>query len=149
MPLSKVNDIHRVVRDRLFANLWPGTGLCFSIYQPYDAGPEQLGELFSQGAHFLSVEVRIDEVVKAGPGIHSPNRVFGALEISYHSKDRLDMIGAHNLLEQAGNWYAQQTIDGVRFREFVPTGDGRDRGFQFYSGTVVFEYETTNQHQGA
>lgn len=146
MPLETVNDIHRVVRDPLFLNLWPGTGVCFGLHQPYDAGPEQMGELFSQDNPFLMVEVRIDDVRKSGPGVHTPNRVFGGLEISYHSKDRLDMIGAHNLLEQAGNWYAQKTIEGVRFREFIPTGDGRDRGFQFYSGTVVFEYETRNRH---
>lgn len=142
MPLQKVNDIHRVVRERLFANLPAGMGLCFSLYQTTDAGPDQKGELFQQDDPFLMVETRIDEVRKAGPGVHSPNRVFGALEITLQSKDRLDMIGAHHLLEQAGNWFAQETIEGVRFREFIPTGDGRDRGFQTYAGTVVFEYET-------
>lgn len=146
MPLANVNDIHRVVREKAFEMLPAGTGLCFSLYQPFDAGPEQLGELFDQNNNFLMIEVRIDDVVKSGPGKYTLNRVFGALEIAYHSKDRLDMIGAHHLLETTGKWYAQKTIDGVRFREFVPTGDGGDRGFQVYSCTVIFDFETPPDH---
>lgn len=146
MALQNVSDIHRVIRDRVFSNLWPDTGISFDLNQAHDAGPEQFGELFNQNKQFMVVEVRIDEVVKSGPGVHSPNRVYGALELSYQTKDRLDMVGANHLLEKAGNWFAQKTIDGVRFREFIPTGSGHDMGFQFYSGTVIFEYETTNRH---
>lgn len=146
MRPKKVSDIRRMVRDRLFANLWPGTGLCFSLYKTKDAGPNQLGELFHQDQPFLMVEVRIDDVTSASPGSHTPRRVLGALEITYHSKSSLDATGAHHLLEQSGNWFAQDTIEGVRFREFIPTGTGRDQGFQFYSGTIVFEYKDSQSN---
>lgn len=147
MPLAKVNDIHVQVRTQVFANLWAGVGVCFSYYQAEDAGPAGLGDLFLQNDDFLMVEVIIDQVVKSGPGIHSPNRVFGAIELTLLSKDRLDMVGAQRRLEEAGDWFAQETIDGVRYREFIPTGDGRDRGFQSHAGTVAFEYETLTKEQ--
>ena len=90
--LSKVNDIHQVMRSRLFERLWPGTGVCFDLYQTADAGPTLLGDLFHQDGDFLLVEVVIDVVRKAGPGNASPNRVWGGLEITYYSKDRLSLI---------------------------------------------------------
>lgn len=145
--MQKVAEIHGLVRSVVFDHLPAGQGICFSLYRPEDAGPLQLGDLFHQDADFMMVEVRIDEVQKSGPGIHSPNRVFGGLEITFHTKDRFDEVGAQQTLEAAGNWFAQETIDGVRFREFVPTGDGRDRGFMMYSGTVVFEFETQPKQQ--
>lgn len=142
MTMQRVNDIHRVVRELAFDNLWPDVGICFSLQQTDDAGPGQYGDLFHQNRDFLMVEVETDAVRKSGPGRHSPNRVWGGVTLTYHTKDRLDAVGPQYRLEEAGDWYAQQTLSGVRFREFVPTGDGRDRGFQWYSATLAFEFET-------
>lgn len=138
----RVNDVHKLVRDVVFDNLGGDMGLCFSPYQTTDAGPRGLGNLFHQDDPFLMVEVRVDDVEKIGPGVHTLNRVHGALEITYHTKDMLDDIGASQYLEDVGNWFAQKTIDGIVYREYIPTGDGRDRGFQTYAGTVVFQFET-------
>lgn len=142
MRPESVNAIHRVAREIAFDHLWPGTGICFSLYQAEDAGPGSRGELFHQNADFLMLEVVIDDVRKSGPGVHSPNRVWGGIQLAYHTKDRLDAITPRFRLEEAGNWFSQKTLNGVRFREFVPTGDGRDRGFQWYSATIAFEFET-------
>lgn len=145
--MQNVNDIHQVVRERLFARLPAGLGVCFSYFQTQDAGPAQLGELFHQDADFLLFEVVIDSVRRAGPGKHTHKKVRGGIELSLHTKDQLDLVGLEKRLEDAGNWFAEETIGGVRFREFFPTGlVGRDRGFQYSGGTVPFEFETQPKH---
>lgn len=142
MPLAKVNDIHRVVREILFAEMWADVGLCFSLFQVDDASANLRGNLFQQDLDFLMCEVVIDVVRKAGPGIHSPNRVWGGLELVYFTKEHLDLLAAHQRVEQSGGWFAQKTLGGVRFRECTPTTDGSLRGFYSASATVAFEYET-------
>jgi hypothetical protein len=142
MPLDRVNDIHSVVRGVLFDNLWSEAGLCFSIFQVEDASAHLRGNLFQQDHPFLMCEVVIDIVRKAGPGIHSPNRVWGGLELTYYAKERLDLLASHRLVEEAGDWFAQKTLGGVRFRECIPTSEGSLRGFHAAAATVAFEYET-------
>lgn len=141
MTLEKLNDIEKVVRPQVFAHLWPGVGVCFSLYQTDDAGPAQLGELFEQSEDFLMVETIIDDTRRIGPGHFAATRVMGGVEITYHTKDRLDPLFAKRRLEEAGDWFRDETIGGVRFRGFVPLSDGRVRGYQTYSATVAFEFE--------
>lgn len=145
--MNDIFEIHHVVRDQVLSNLWVGGRVCFSLFQPDDAGPLQAGNLFNQNLDFIMVEVMIDDVRRAGPGVLSPRRVWGGLELGHYTKDRLDPLLATRTLEQVGDWFREETIGGVRFRDFLPTGEVRDRGFQVQTATLPFQFETQPKQQ--
>lgn len=144
--MDNVNDIHRVVRGELFT-LMPMNGrICFGYETPEDAGPADLGDLFEQDLNFLMVEVNIDRVQRAGPGRHSPRRVWGHIEMAAHSKDRLNTYILASSLEQVADHFREETLRGVRFRDYTPTGEIRDRGFTASTGIIPFDFETRAKH---
>lgn len=144
--MDNVNDIHRVVRGELFS-LMPQAGrICFGYDTPEDAGPNDLGDLFQQDQPFLMVEVVIDKVRRAGPGRHSPRRVRGNVALSNYSKDRLNTFTLATELESVADHFREETIGGVRFRDFTPTGEIRDRGFTASTGVIPFDFETRAKH---
>ena len=144
--MENVNDIHRVVRTEIFA-LMPAEGrICFSYLVPEDAGPAGLGDLFEQDLDFLMVEVNIDKVRRAGPSVVSPRRAWGHLELALHSKDRLNTYILATRLEAIADHFREETLQGVRFRDFTPSGDIRDRGFSAATGVIPFDFETRAKH---
>lgn len=140
--MDNVNDIHRVVRTELFS-LMPEDGrICFSYLVPEDAGPANLGDLFKQDLDFLMVEIELSPVRRAGPGQGSPRRVAGAIHFSLMSKDRMNTYGLAARLESIADHFREETLQGVRFRNFTPTGEMRDRGFTASTGVLPFDFET-------
>lgn len=144
--MDNVNDIHRVVRSELFSLLPISGHICFGYDTPEDAGPEGLGNLFEQDLDFLMVEVNVDRVRRSGPGLQSPRRVWGHMGLSVYSKDRLNTYTLARALEEVANHFREETIQGVRFRDFVPSGEARDRGFTVSTGVIPFDFETRAKH---
>lgn len=133
--------VFRAVRQIIFDNATPEHAFCFSLDNTVDAGPQQLGELFEQASDFFMAEIEVETVTKAGPGTTTPRRMFAGLDLHFMTKDRMDDLGARDKLEEIAGWFASQTIDGIRFREYAPTGDGELIGFVRYSATIPFECE--------
>lgn len=133
-----VTAVSRAVRQIIFENHAPGDSFCFSLDNTTDAGPNQRGDLFEQNGDFFLIEVEVDDVYPAGPGIHSPRRVDGGVDIRYLTKDRMDDLGAQQRLEDIGNWFSDQKLKGIQFGLYAPVGAGELLGFQRYSGTVPF-----------
>ena len=144
--MDNVNDIHKVVRGEIFS-LMPEDGrVCFGYLTPEDAGPAGLGDLFEQNLDFLMVELTVDQVRRSGPGMHSPRRVWGSVELSLFSKDRMNTYVLATRLETIADHFREQTIKGVRFRDFTPSGEIRDRGFTASTGMIPFDFETRAKH---
>lgn len=143
--MEKISGIHRLSKTVVLENLDATLGVCFNLTQTMDASPKKAGDLFKQDEDFIMVETIIDDVMKTGPGIYTPNRVIGGIEITLHTKNSLNPDDYQSKLEDIGMWFAQKTIEGVRFREFVPTGDGRDGGFNTFSSSIAFQFETPAQ----
>lgn len=139
--LDNITEVRRVIRKRVLDNLGGEDAVCFTLDESTDAGPNQRGDLFDQNKPFYMVEIEIDEVVATGPGSHAWRRVMARVDLAYLTKDRLDDLNSHARLEAAGGWFADQTLDGIRFRNFVPIDEGRFLGFQRYTATVPFECE--------
>lgn len=144
--MENVNDIHRVVRSVLSSTLPVEGRICFSYLTPEDAGPAGLGDLFEQDLDFLMVEVNIDRVQRAGPSVVSPRRVWGHLELALHSKSIRDLDILATQLEAVADHFRETTLQGVRFRNFTPSGDIRDRGFTASTGVIPFDFETRAKH---
>lgn len=144
--MNNINEIHRVVREELFGIMPTEGRMCFSYLNPEDAGPATLGDLFEQDLDFLMAEVMIERVERAGPSIYSPRRVWGSIEFGYHTKDRLDPYRVMVGLEGVADHFREETLQGVRFRDFVPTGEVRDRGFTVTTGVIPFDFETRAKH---
>lgn len=142
--MEKITDVHRLVHKTVRTNLGAEEHLCFNYDHAQDVLHPKTTDLFKQDKDFYFVEVLIDSVQKAGPGVYTRNRVFGGIEITLYAKP-WEPLSAMDRLEQVGRWFSQKTIEGVRFREFTPTGDGRDSGFNSYSATLAFEFETPAQ----
>lgn len=134
-------EVKHMIRDQLFDDL-PLPRICFSYFIPEDAGPGMLGDLFEQDKDFLLVEVDIASVGRAGPGRFTQRRAYGSLDLTYYTKDRLDPLGAEKTLEDIADKFQEETVGGVRFKSFTPTGEMRDRGFSAYSGSVPFSFDT-------
>lgn len=138
---DSITEVRRAIREIVFANLLADDSVCFDLEITDDAGPVGRGDLFEQDHEFFMVETVIDETRPAGPGVTSPTRVWGAVDLRFLTKSGLDELGAHQRLEDVGGWFADKTIEGIRFRQFLPTDKGRLLGFIRYAATVPFECE--------
>lgn len=144
--MNNLHEVHPVIRGRLLEVPMLVERICFSLYQPYDAGPNLAGDLFEQDADFIMAEIDLPEVVRRGPGQHALRRAFGALDLTYYTKDVLDPYSAMVKLEEIADLFREETIGGVRFRNFTPTGEMRDRGFSAHTGTIAFDFDTSAKH---
>lgn len=146
--LQNVTDIDVIVRNVVFDRAAVGDRFCFDLFMPVDAGVQGAGELFEQNQPFFMVEVVVDETRRAGPSKMSPTHVYGGIEISVFTMDQGDPIGNKRRVEEIGRWFSDQNIETVKFHEFAPVGAGRLRGFQRYTGTVAFKFETEPTYRG-
>lgn len=143
--MKNLVEVEHVVRDLLFADL-PIERICFSYFVPEDAGPTMAGDLFEQNKDFLLVEVDTAQVGRVGPGRFTQRRAYGGVDLVYYTKERLDPLGAKTRLENIADRFQEETLNGVRFRSYTPTGEMRDRGFSAYSGTIAFSFDTSAKH---
>lgn len=139
---ASIADAMIEIRRIIHGNLTATDSLTYSMGETDDAGPAGRGDLSKQNEPWYVIETVIDDKQKAGPGVFSPRRVWGGLDVTYLTKDRLDDIGSFSKMEQVGSWFEGRTINGIRFREFTPTTtNGRIFGFNSYAGTIALEFE--------
>lgn len=134
-------DFERRVRGMIFSNAPADMKFCFSLEATEDASANAAGPLFEQNDDFLMFEIDVDRVRRAGPGVHSPRRAWGTLTIGLITKTTEDSIGYLEKLEQVAAWFADQTIEGIRFRQFVPRGSSALMGFNSYDCTISCDFE--------
>lgn len=98
------------------------------------------GPLYDQNNDFLTFEYVIINSFRVGPTKVSPTRYQGDLIITYNTKQPYQPNNG-KILEQAANWFHEQTVDGIRFRTFTPYPVGKERGFTSYAGVIPFDFE--------
>lgn len=138
MKLS-ITDLHAVIRRHTAVEI---LDLPFSFDDEVieDASKFGLGELFLQEKPFLILSSVILSSRRAGPSKVSPSRYRGELYITYLTKEPSTLKDAR-LLEGVANKFAEQTIDGIRFRTYTPYPLSKDNGFTSYRGVIDFDFE--------
>lgn len=102
--------------------------------------PLKDGDLFRQNSPFLILEPVFNGTHRVGPTQVAPTRHYCTLRITYLTKTP-DFFTDKKLLESVGNWFAEQTIEQVRFRTFTPYPISKANGFTAYDGVVHFDFE--------
>ncbi len=139
--LTSLADLHTRMRDHVFSLAPVGTRFSFDIIEAVDVGDLQAGDLFEQNEDFWLFEIYCDDVGRAGPGVHSPKRCQGTLSISLFTKEAGQAIPALTSLEAVARWFENQTIQGVRYRSFLPVQTVKIQGFNAYSGVMNCDFE--------
>lgn len=135
-------DALTAVRDIVFEKVPADLRFAFDFIEAEDLSPLQAGPLFRQDADFVLFEAEVDTSRRAGPSQVSPTRWWGTLAIAVNTKKIGQDIPYQRQLEQLANWFAEQTINDIRFRTFTPLSMSRVRGFASYSGVLNFDFET-------
>lgn len=138
--------VHAEVRFRKFAQAQmalqrPNEIYTFDLEEGIDASPEGVGAVFDQNENFWLLQFNIATGGRAGPGVVSPRRYWGELDLSVFVKGPRDRIRYTGMLENLAGWFRDQTIEGIRFRTFIPTPPAAIRGFTSYNGVINFEFE--------
>lgn len=138
MKLS-ITELEEVVRTQaLSTNKF--IPLTFDIDTHEDASLNSLGDLFQQDRPFIVFHTEIKNSYRVGPSRVSPTRYIGDLFITYLTKQPSTLEDAR-MLEGIANKFAEETIDGIRFRTYTPYPKSKDNGFTSYSGVIQFDFE--------
>lgn len=138
---NNILDADHVIRNRVFEMSDNVTPITFDLetMMPVE-GPEI--SLYKQNSPFLQFHMQINSSRRVGPSAVSPTRYYANLYVAYFSKERSqDPANSAKLHEDVANWFAEQTIDGVRFRTFTPYPKSKDNGFTQYLGVIDFDFE--------
>ena len=138
MKLSVV-DVEEIIRTTVFSS---GILIPFSFddHTNRDATASRLGDLFQQDNPFFTFRNVILNSKRVGPTKTAPTRYFGDLFITYLTKKPSSIKDA-KLLEGIANKFAEQTLDGIRFRTYTPYPVSKDNGFTAYAGVIDFDFE--------
>lgn len=139
--LASIVDAEIVVRDTVFDRAPADLRFAFDFTEAHDAGQVGAGPLFSQNDDFFLFETEIDDSGRAGPSQASPIRCWGHLALALYTKDGDRKFAHLRQLEGVSRWFADQTLQGVRFRSFIPTSASRVMGFTSYGGVISFAFE--------
>jgi hypothetical protein len=123
------------------AELYPSDQFVFDLEEGIDASPAQAGAVFDQATTFWLLQMNVETGRRAGPGTASPRRYWGSLDLALFTKQPRDKVRYTGMLESLAGWFQDQTIDGIRFRTFIPTPPAPMRGFTSYNGVINFEFE--------
>lgn len=139
--LTSLVDLHTRMRDHVFSLAAPGTRFAFDIVDAIDVGDLQAGELFEQNEDFWLFEIDVEDIGRAGPGMNSPKRCSGSLSITLCTKAGSNAVPSLASLEAVAAWFENQTIQGIRFRSFLPVRPAKIQGFTAYSGVMNCDFE--------
>lgn len=138
--------VHAETRFRIFAMAtmaaaYPDALFTFDLEEGVDACPRSVGAVFDQDEDFWLLQFNIETGNRAGPGTASPHRYWGELDIALFVKGPRDKIRYTGMLENLADAFHSRTIEGIRFRTFIPTPPAPVRGFTSYNGVINFEFE--------
>lgn len=130
----------KYAREKM-AEFRPADLFTFDLDEGVDAGPMDAGAVLEQDEDFWLLELAIGTGRRAGPGWVSPRRYWGELSLALFTKKPRDKVLYTGMLESMANWFQDQTIEGIRFRTYIPTQTVPMRGFTSYNGVINFEFE--------
>lgn len=140
MPLSLVE---AEVRIRKYVASQAATGMLygFDFEEGFDFSLQDVGSLLEQENDFWLFECHVMRTGRAGPGQNSPRRAWCEMDITLFTKQARDKIRFTSQVEAVSNWFADKTIDGIRFRSFEPTPATPLHGFTAYGGVINYQFE--------
>lgn len=142
--LPSMTEVHARLRSYLYQKFeqeLPGALFTFSLDEALDASVADCGVLLEQDEDFWLFELHIERGRRAGPSAVAPRRYTGELDLAFFTKAPRDMVKYTGMLEAVANWLQDQTINGIRFRTFIPVSPVAIHGFTSYSGVINFEFE--------
>lgn len=119
----------------------PGMLYTFDLDEAQDASALRAGTLLEQDKDFWLFEVHTMDTGRAGPGQVSPGRSWGEMDITFFTKAPRDKIKYSRMVEQVSNWFANKTVNGIRFRTFEPIQAVPLHGFTAYGGVINYQFE--------
>lgn len=141
--LEKLTDLDVRFRQHARAAMaaqFPNDAFTFELDEGIDASPNKAGPVFDQKRFWL-LQLNIERGRRAGPGEIAPRRYWGSLDLALFVSGSRDKVLFTGMLETIANQIQDQTIQGIRFRTFVPTPTVPVRGFTSYNGVINFEFE--------
>lgn len=139
--LSSLTDMDIRFRDLLATKVTPDMIFGYDFVEGLDVSVNDAGVLLEQGNDFWLFELDIDNVKRAGPSQVAPRRILGSLSISLFTKAPRDKVKYGRRVETVANWFQDQSLDGIRFRTFVPLPPTPLHGFTAYGGVTNIEFE--------
>lgn len=139
--LSSATDLEARIRDFVVEKAGPTMLYAFDITEAVDLGDQGAGDLFEQDQDFFLFETVFDKASRAGPGWTSPRRYWGTMDLTLFTKAPRDKVRFSLELERVADWFQDATINGIRFRSFLPTSTVAINGFTAYTGVINFEFE--------
>lgn len=140
MPES-LTDMEVRLRSYIDSKVTPQMLYAFDFVEGWDCSQNEAGLLIEQNLDFYMFETVIDRTGRAGPSWVSPGRAWGALDISIFTKAPRDKVKYTRLLEEVAGWFMDETVDGIRFRSYLPTPPAPVNGFTSYNGVINFQFE--------
>ena len=113
----------------------------FDLVENLDLSDNDAGVLFEQDRDFYLFEIAYDSTGRAGPGMNSPGRAWATLDLAVYTKQPRDKVKFGLALEAVANWFQNKTVDGMRFRTYLPTSTVPMHGFTSYNGVINFQFE--------
>jgi hypothetical protein len=139
--LSSMTEVEDRVRTYFETKVTPEMLFAYVFAEGLDLSDNHAGVLLEQDSDFWLVEVNIEQAGRAGPGRNSPRRYWGSLDLAIFTKSPPDKVEFYSKLEAVADWFQDETVDGIRFRTFLPTSTVPVHGFMSYNGVINFEFE--------
>lgn len=139
--LSSLTELEVRVRNYIASKVTPEMLYAFDFIEGLDLSDNDEGVLLEQDSDFWMFELDIQRTRRAGPSRVSPRKVYGSLDIAIFTKAPRDKVKFNTLLEGVANWFQDETVDGIRFRTYLPTPPVPMHGFTSYNGVINFEFE--------
>lgn len=139
--LSSTTDLEVRLRKYVDSKVTPEMLYAFDFVEGWDCSENNAGVLLEQDKEFFMFEASFDRTDRAGPSWVSPGRAWGTLDLSIFTKAPRDKVKYARRLEAVAGWFMDETVDGIRFRSFLPTPPAPVNGFTSYNGVINFEFE--------
>lgn len=139
--LSSATDFEVCLREIVLQSAPADMLFCFDLADATDFSLNDAGTLLEQDQDFVLIASSFDGVGRAGPSWVSPRRYAGNLDIGWFTKAPRDKVKYSRLVESVADWFQDQTLQGIRFRQFLPTAVAPLHGFMSYNGVMNFEFE--------
>lgn len=140
MPES-LTDMEVRLRTYIDSRVPAGMLYAYDFVEGWDCSDANAGLLMEQNADFYMFETSMDRTGRAGPSWVSPGKGWGTLDLSIFTKAQRDKVKYLRLLEAVAGWFMDDTVNGIRFRSFLPTPPAPVNGFTSYNGVINFEFE--------
>lgn len=138
---TSITDMEVRLRTYIDSKVTPDMLYAFDFVEGWDCSNNNAGLLMEQNADFYMFETSLDRTGRAGPSWVSPGRGWGTLDIAIFTKQPRDKVTYSKALETIAGWFIDETVNGIRFRSYLPTPPAPVNGFTSYNGVINFEFE--------